>query len=541
MWRQICIASLLGQAMAIPAHWAGSEEMRGLAATRVARLLPRQTDVVEENLFDASDFSWINKIAAIGDSYSAGIGAGDRLGGISDALDPTSDWACSRYTGSYPYLVSNDERLGDAANRNFQFKSCSGAVSKDVLEQQIPALDADQQVILLSIGGNDVELVNILNQCIFQWAVVNQEQVAVAKLAALDKNYDWTRDFDWDKLGRGCAGQLDLTQALIDSEGFSSNLDAVLAAAKGKLAQDGIIYTTGYGKFFGEDLSPECDSVSWSTWIYKAWNMFQPQAMLTADNRRRMNELVDAVNAKLVITILQHIADPNLRTRLMFYELNTWDPLGNTPWKRTNDDPLNGTFSGAVDIFAEITLLVDPDAQLTHKDNVDDDNTAVEILNDAEMKVTAAESDNVQVPNLLPDGYGRVFHPQMLLHEIIANRVLHEMASDNQQRNGGPEIPEVLSMTVCDYTAPFPTLPPATTAAPGTVIPIETPDGSSCESTATKEICTVPGNPCATSVGLLTCFKDLDLLGIVAVLRELGCNSSAPASRADTGPAGAVI
>lgn len=86
-------------------------------------------------------------------------------------------------------------------------------------------------------GGNDVQLVNILNQCIYQWSVLNQEQVAVAKLAALDKKYEWAAGFDWDTLGRGCEGQLDHTQSLIDSGTFSSNLDAVLNAAKAKLIQ----------------------------------------------------------------------------------------------------------------------------------------------------------------------------------------------------------------------------------------------------------------------------------------------------------------
>jgi hypothetical protein len=36
--------------------------------------------------FDPADLSFIKKLAAIGDSYSAGIGAGDRLGSIYDAL-----------------------------------------------------------------------------------------------------------------------------------------------------------------------------------------------------------------------------------------------------------------------------------------------------------------------------------------------------------------------------------------------------------------------------------------------------------------------
>lgn len=40
-------------------------------------------------------------------------------------------------------------------------------------------------LLTLKIGSNDVQLTNILNQCIFQWAVLNGEQVAVAKAAAL--------------------------------------------------------------------------------------------------------------------------------------------------------------------------------------------------------------------------------------------------------------------------------------------------------------------------------------------------------------------
>lgn len=62
------------------------------------------------------------------------------------------DWACSRYDHAYPYLINNDPTLGDPSNRTFQFLSCSGAVTKDVLETQIPNLSSNQQAILLSIG-----------------------------------------------------------------------------------------------------------------------------------------------------------------------------------------------------------------------------------------------------------------------------------------------------------------------------------------------------------------------------------------------------
>jgi hypothetical protein len=88
-------------------------------------------------------------------------------------------------------------------------------------------------------GGNDVELVNILNQCIFQWAVLNSAQVNIGKIASeFDKKYEWAAGLDWDALGRGCAGQLKRTGSLIASESFSKSLDSVLDAAKKKLAKE---------------------------------------------------------------------------------------------------------------------------------------------------------------------------------------------------------------------------------------------------------------------------------------------------------------
>jgi len=49
-------------------------------------------------------------------------------------------------------MVHLDLRIGNSHTRNFQFKSCSGAVLKDVIEKQIPELNGNQQVILLSAG-----------------------------------------------------------------------------------------------------------------------------------------------------------------------------------------------------------------------------------------------------------------------------------------------------------------------------------------------------------------------------------------------------
>lgn len=92
------------------------------------RLLARQDN---GDLPDPDDQSWIQKWAAIGDSYSAGIGAGSR-----------TDFSCSRYDHSYPALINNDARMGQNSNQKFQFLSCSGALSTDVLKKQVPSLDS---------------------------------------------------------------------------------------------------------------------------------------------------------------------------------------------------------------------------------------------------------------------------------------------------------------------------------------------------------------------------------------------------------------
>jgi hypothetical protein len=45
--------------------------------------------------------------------------------------------------------------------------------------------------------------------------------------------------------------------------------------------------------------------------------------------------------------------------------------------------------------------------------------------------------------------YGRVFHPQILLHEIIASLVIYEMVNKNEQDHGLPAIPEKFTLDSC--------------------------------------------------------------------------------------------
>ena len=95
----------------------------------------------------------------------------------------------------------------------------------------------------LSIGGNDAELIWLLNSCIFQVAIFNPEQVIAAKVvAATDKEYAWAKDFDWEKIGRTCSGQVTISRTIAASAGFKNSLDRVLVAAKSKLAPGYVLH-----------------------------------------------------------------------------------------------------------------------------------------------------------------------------------------------------------------------------------------------------------------------------------------------------------
>lgn len=73
------------------------------------------------------------------------------------------------------------------------------------------------------------------------WATLNKEQVVAAEAAALEEDYEWAEDYDWETLGRGCAAQLQRSQSIISSSTFSASLDNVLTTAKLKLTPGQVI------------------------------------------------------------------------------------------------------------------------------------------------------------------------------------------------------------------------------------------------------------------------------------------------------------
>jgi lysophospholipase L1-like esterase len=89
--------------------------------------------------------------AALGDSYSSGVGAG-----------PYDSSGCSRSQRSYPPLWVAGHPV-DA----FRFVACGGAETSDVLNNQLSAVDAGTTLVTITIGGNDAGFADTMITCQF--------------------------------------------------------------------------------------------------------------------------------------------------------------------------------------------------------------------------------------------------------------------------------------------------------------------------------------------------------------------------------------
>jgi lysophospholipase L1-like esterase len=89
--------------------------------------------------------------AALGDSFSAGVGSGRPDSGSS---------LCRRTSGAYPSLW--------AASRpgvRLTFLACSGARISTVRNQQVPQVPHDAGMITVTMGGNDVGFAAVVEIC----------------------------------------------------------------------------------------------------------------------------------------------------------------------------------------------------------------------------------------------------------------------------------------------------------------------------------------------------------------------------------------
>jgi lysophospholipase L1-like esterase len=86
---------------------------------------------------------------ALGDSYSSGTGAGEYF-----------DQECLRSNLAYPSL------LAAGLGADLAFAACSGATTADLLAEQLASLDAETDLVTVTIGGNDIGWVEAVKACI---------------------------------------------------------------------------------------------------------------------------------------------------------------------------------------------------------------------------------------------------------------------------------------------------------------------------------------------------------------------------------------
>jgi hypothetical protein len=117
----------------------------------------------------------VTQFIALGDSFTAGVGSN----GGPDYNSGSSD--CSRYNSAYPYKLQNMdewEQYNGGVTPVLNFGACTGAKMQDLLDNQINLGDGTwrdveyhdfgrPQIAVMTIGGNDVGFVDILNACKF--------------------------------------------------------------------------------------------------------------------------------------------------------------------------------------------------------------------------------------------------------------------------------------------------------------------------------------------------------------------------------------
>ncbi|MGW6915227.1 SGNH/GDSL hydrolase family protein [Kitasatospora sp. NPDC054939] len=114
----------------------------------------------------AANAAAVNYVA-LGDSYSAGVGAGSYL---------ADSGSCKRSTNAYPYLWKKAH-----APSSFTFVACSGARTGDVLNNQLSALNSGTTLVSISIGGNDAGFASTMQTCVLESDSACLSAVATAK------------------------------------------------------------------------------------------------------------------------------------------------------------------------------------------------------------------------------------------------------------------------------------------------------------------------------------------------------------------------
>lgn len=200
------------------------------------------------------------KYVALGDSYASGTGAGS----YGDS------GSCKRSANAYSQLWANAN-----APSEFAFVACSGAVTSDVLANQVGAITADTALVTISIGGNDAGFADVMTDCNLgsddSCVARNQEAQNFARSSLpglLDGVYTEIRNRAPSahvvvlgyphiyQLGGDCAVGLSETKRAA----INSSADVLAEVVAGRSGAFGFTFVDGRSAFAGHEI---CSSGDW--------------------------------------------------------------------------------------------------------------------------------------------------------------------------------------------------------------------------------------------------------------------------------------
>jgi lysophospholipase L1-like esterase len=207
------------------------------------------------------------KYVALGDSYSSGTGAGSY----------GSSGSCKRSANSYAQLWANAN-----APSSFVFVACSGALTTDVINNQVASVTSDTSLVTISIGGNDAGFADVMTDCNLgsDSSCVSRNQQAQAYArdelpARLDAVYTQIRDRAPNarvvvvgyphiyQLGGSCSIGLSETKR----GAINQSSDVLADVVKGRAGAFGFTFVDGRTAFAGHEICASgarwLNSITW--------------------------------------------------------------------------------------------------------------------------------------------------------------------------------------------------------------------------------------------------------------------------------------
>ncbi|OJJ42538.1 hypothetical protein ASPZODRAFT_76607 [Penicilliopsis zonata CBS 506.65] len=239
---------------------------------------------------DPTDFSWVKRWAAVGDSFTAGIGSGVPLGNFFNNA-PSSNWYCSRYDTAYP-MIMND--AFGASVEDFQYLACSGDRTGGIYNQ-IKALEEGLDLVVFTAGGNDLCLSSMIKECVFL-------------------------PFDGEA---ACTKVINIAQNNLNTI-LKPNLQQLLDALDKKMNKGSVVIIVGYAQFFNTQDEACSTDQDWT--LINFWG--QEGLPLTISRRKTFNDLVVQINNVLEGVVDEANLKGTYNSRIGFANWDPWPQVG---------------------------------------------------------------------------------------------------------------------------------------------------------------------------------------------------------------------